>query len=55
MNDDIGQLRQFKGYSMDMMADFLGSSLEEYAELEFGVRQPEPEEAVILQELFAKI
>ena len=35
--EDLGQLRQSKGYSMNMMAEFLGGTLEEYAELEFGV------------------
>ena len=52
--DDLGQLRQSKGYSMDMVADFLGKTLEEYAELEFGLRQPDDDELIILRELFGK-
>lgn len=44
-------LRQLKGYSMHMMADFLQISLEEYAELEFQLRSPEERELKLLQQL----
>ena len=37
---------------MDMVAGFLGKTLEEYAELEFGLRQPADDELIILRELF---
>ncbi len=50
--EDMGQLRQAKGFSMDMMADFLGETLERYAELEFGLRQPTSEEKVVLEAIF---
>ena len=52
--EDLWQLRQSKGDSMDMVAGFLGKTLEEYAEMEFGLRQPDDEELIILRELFGK-
>lgn len=48
----MGRLRQMKGYSMHMMADFLQISLEAYAELEFQLRDASGREKKILQKLF---
>lgn len=47
----LGWLRQLKGYSMHMMADFLHVSLEDYIELEFQLREAGRGEKKILQEL----
>ena len=55
MREDLGQLRQAKGYSMDMMAGFLGKTLEEYAELEFGLKQPDGDDLAVLEKLFGQI
>ena len=54
MREDLGQLRQSKGYSMDMMAGFLGKTLEEYAELEFGLKQPDGDDLAVLAKLFGQ-
>ena len=53
--EDLGQLRQSRGYSMDMMAEFLGVTLEEYAELEFGLRQPTSKETLLLSSVFTNV
>ena len=49
--DGLGRLRQLKGYSMHMMADFLHISLEAYAELEFQLREASGREQEILRQL----
>ncbi len=46
--EGLGRLRQHKGYSMHMMADFLQISLEAYAELEFQLREASSREKEIL-------
>ena len=46
--EGLGRLRQQKGYSMHMMADFLQISLEDYAELEFQLREASSREKEIL-------
>ena len=53
--EDLGQLRQSKGYSMNMMAEFLGGTLEEYTELEFGLRQPTSQEVLVLSSVFTTV
>lgn len=47
--EDISSLRQAKGYSMHMMADFLQISFEAYAELEFEVRTANTQEWRVLE------
>ena len=47
--EGLGRLRQQKGYSMHMMADFLQISLEDYAELEFQLREASSREREILR------
>lgn len=49
--EQLGRRRQLKGYSMDMMAEFLRISLESYAELEFQVREATQREREILRRL----
>ena len=49
--DGLGRLRQLKGYSMHMMADFLHISLEAYVELEFQLRDASHSEREILRQL----
>lgn len=46
---ELGRLRQQKRYSMHMMADFLQISLEDYAELEFQLREASSREMEILR------
>ncbi len=52
--EGLGRLRQQKGYSMHMMADFLQISLEAYAELEFQLREADSREKEILRLLLEK-
>lgn len=40
---------------MNMMAEFLGGTLEEYAELEFGLRQPTSQEVLVLSSVFTTV
>ena len=47
--EGLGRLRQHKGYSMNMMADFLQISLETYAEMEFQLREASSREKEILR------
>lgn len=49
--EEIGRLRQAKGYSMHMMADFLQITLDDYAELEFEVRSADAKEWHVLEKL----
>lgn len=44
--------RQEKGYSIDMVASLLNTTIEQYMELEFGLRNAEVEEIAILDQLF---
>ena len=47
--EGLGRLRQQKGYSMHMMAELLQNSLEDYAELEFQLREASSREMEILR------
>ena len=49
--EGLGRLRRQKGYSMHMMADGLQISLEDYAELEFQLREASSREMEILRRL----
>ncbi len=51
--DMLEELRQAKGYSLDMMANWLGCTVEQYLEVEFGIRLPVAAEKEILEKLFA--
>ena len=50
--DKLGDLRLAKGYSLDMMAGWLECTVEQYLELEFGLRLPEGMEQQVLEKLF---
>ena len=52
--DKLGNLRQERGYSLDMMAGWLGCTVEQYLELEFTMRLPEEAERQVLGKLFDK-
>ena len=52
--DKLGNLRQERGYSLDMMAGWLGCTVEQYLELEFAIRLPEETEQQVLGKLFGK-
>lgn len=53
--DKLGKLRQARGYSLDMMAGWLGCTVEQYLELEFCLREPEAAEQQVLKELFGEL
>ncbi len=53
--DKLGEQRQIRGYSLDMMAGWLGCTLEQYMELEFGLRLPESTEQQVLEKLFGNV
>ena len=53
--DKLGEQRQIRGYSLDMMAGWLGCTLEQYLELEFGLRLPEGTEQQVLKKLFGNV
>ena len=53
--DKLGEQRQIRGYSLDMMAGWLGCTLEQYMELEFGLRLPERTEQQVLEKLFGNV
>ena len=50
--DNLGTLRLAKGYSLDMMAGWMGCTVVQYLELEFGIRLPEIIEQQVLEKLF---
>ncbi len=50
--DKLRDLRQAKGYSLDMMAGWLKCTVEQYLELEFGLRMAEDAERQIMEKLF---
>lgn len=55
IEENMTRLRQQMGYSMHMMADFLGTSFDDYAELEFQLREATEQEKKVLKKLFQKI
>lgn len=50
--EEIWHQRQNRGYSMDMMAEYLHISLDSYIELEFQLREATKEEQEILRKLW---
>lgn len=52
--DRLEKLRRARGYSIDMMTGWLGCTVEQYLELEFGMRMPEVMEQKVLEKLFGK-
>ncbi|MCR5177153.1 MAG: hypothetical protein K6C05_09935 [Anaerovibrio sp.] len=50
--DNLKAVRQSKGYSIDMMAEFMEESREAYLELEYSVREATEDEMLILQSIF---
>mgnify|MGYP006916123380 CR=1 FL=1 len=52
--DDLKNISQAKGYSIDMMSELMQESAEEYLELEYDVREATKSEMVQLDRILSQ-